>query len=216
MKNKILVETWSDCDSSSSDDESTIESKQMFVLWKKKEKVCNNDFDDLGILQHEYDVLFIDFEKLISKCKILKKTITTLTIDLNNAKNEFKIVIGNRNDLEYAYNNAKSEIEALRLELENKDKAFLVSMNENSGLKLSINEKTMQCPNEHLKTKNRQYRKHENVDCYKCGVKSHMPYKCCYVKLDSLLFKRTWVLKGSHILSNHKGPIKVWIPISSK
>ena len=105
--------------------------------------ICN--IDDLDTLQHEYDCLFIDFEKLMSKCKELKKTITSLTIKLDNAKNEYEIVIGNRNDLEDAYKNAKFEVEGLRLELENKDKALLVSMNENSALKLSINEKIMQC-----------------------------------------------------------------------
>ena len=40
----------------------------------KKEKVCNNDFDDLDIL---------DF----------KKTITSLNFELENAKNEYEIVI---------------------------------------------------------------------------------------------------------------------------
>ena len=111
--------------------------------------------------------------------------------------------------MENAYKNAKSEIEALRLELENKDNALLVSMNKNSVLKLSINEKTMQCSNEHLKSENRQYRKHENVACYKYGVKGHMSYKCCYIKHDFSLFKRIWVPKGSHVLSNRKRPIKV-------
>ena len=48
------------------------------------------------------------------------------------------------------------KIEALRLELENKNKALLVSMNENYVLKLSINEKTMPCSNEHSNSKNRQ------------------------------------------------------------
>ena len=181
MKKKILVETWSNCDSSSSDDELMIEARENFYLKGKIDKVCNNDdFDDLDTLQHKYDCLFIEFEKLMSKCKNLKKTITSFNIDLDNAKNE-----GNRNDLEDAYNNVKSEIEALRLELENKDKALLVFMNENSGLKLSINEKIMQCSNEHSKSENRQYRKHENVACYKCDVNGHMPYKCCYVKHDS-------------------------------
>ena len=79
----------------------------------KDDKVCN--IDDIDTLKHEYDCLFIDFEKLMSKCKELKKTITSLTIKLDNAKNEYEIVIGNRNDLEDAYNNAKSKIEALRL-----------------------------------------------------------------------------------------------------
>ena len=78
----------------------------------KKDKVCNDD--DYDTLQHEYDCLFIDFEKLMSKFKDFKKTITSLNIDLDNAKNEYKIVIGNRNDLEEAYEKAKSKIKALR------------------------------------------------------------------------------------------------------
>ena len=60
-----------------------IEERANFCLMEKDGKVCNND--DLDILQHEYDCLFIDFEKLMFKCKNLKKTITTLTIELDNA-----------------------------------------------------------------------------------------------------------------------------------
>ena len=93
---------------------------------------------------------------------------------------------------------------------------MLVCMNENSALKLSINEKTMQCSNEHLKSENRLYWKHDNVTCYKCGVKGHMLYKYYYIKYDSSLFKKIGVPKGSHILSNHEGPIKVWVSIYSK
>ena len=59
MKKKILVETCSDCYSSSSDDKSIIEVRANFYLMAKEKKVCNNDFDDLNILQHEYDCLFI-------------------------------------------------------------------------------------------------------------------------------------------------------------
>ena len=92
--------------------------------------------------------------------------------------------------MEETYENAKSKIKALRLELENKDKALLVCVNENSTLKMSIDEKYMQCFNESSKTDNMQYRKHENVACYKCGVKGHMPYKCCYIEHDSSLFKK--------------------------
>ena len=59
MKKKILIETWSNCYSFSSDDESMIEARANFYLMAKEKKVCNNDFDDLDILQHEYDCLFI-------------------------------------------------------------------------------------------------------------------------------------------------------------
>ena len=154
MKNKILVETWSNCDSSSSDDELMIEARANFCFMAKKDKVCNNDdFDNLDTLQNEYDCLFIDFEKLMSKCKKLKKNITTLTIDLDNAKNEYEIVIDNRKNLEEAYENAKSEIVALKLELENKDKTLLVCVNENSALKMFIDENQKQCSNESSKLK---------------------------------------------------------------
>ena len=50
MKNKILVETWSDCYFSLSDDKSIIEARANFCLMAKEEKLCNNDFDDLDIL----------------------------------------------------------------------------------------------------------------------------------------------------------------------
>ena len=42
-------------------------SKSKLLAYGKDDKVCN--IDDLDILQHEYDCLFIDFEKLMSKCK---------------------------------------------------------------------------------------------------------------------------------------------------
>ena len=57
----------------------------------------------------------------MSKCKELKKTITSLNLELDNAKNEYEIVISNKNGLEDAYKNAKFEIEVLRLELKHKD-----------------------------------------------------------------------------------------------
>ena len=52
----------------------------------KEKKVCNNDFDNLDTLQHEYDCLFIDFEKLMLKYKDFKKTITSLNLELENAR----------------------------------------------------------------------------------------------------------------------------------
>ena len=76
------------------------------------------------------------------KCKSFKKTITFLILELNNAKNGYEIVIENKiKKLEEAYENAKYEIKALKLELENNDKALFVFVNENSALKMSIDEK---------------------------------------------------------------------------
>ena len=48
MKKKILVEAWSDCESSSSNDESMIEARANFCLMEKDDKVCN--IDDLDTL----------------------------------------------------------------------------------------------------------------------------------------------------------------------
>ena len=66
---------------------------------EKEKKVCNNDFDDLDILQNEYDYLFTDFEKLMLKYKDFKKTITSLNLELENTRNEYEIVIGNKKKL---------------------------------------------------------------------------------------------------------------------
>ena len=63
----------------------------------KEEKVCNYDFDVLDTLQHEYDCLFIDFEKLMLKYKNFKKTIASLNLELENVRNEYEIVIDNNN-----------------------------------------------------------------------------------------------------------------------
>ena len=34
---------------------------------EKNDEVCDDDFDDYNDIQHEYDYLFNDFEKLIKK-----------------------------------------------------------------------------------------------------------------------------------------------------
>ena len=70
-----------------------IETRANFYLMAKKEKVCSYNFDDLDTLQYEYDCLFIDFEKLMLKYKDFKKIITSFNLELENAKNEYEIVI---------------------------------------------------------------------------------------------------------------------------
>ena len=59
MQKKILLKLGPNYYSSLSDDESMIEARANFYLMAKEEKVYNNDFDDLDILQHEDDCLFI-------------------------------------------------------------------------------------------------------------------------------------------------------------
>ena len=75
--------------------------------------------------KNEYECLFRDFEKLRHRCKDYKKIITKLTLDVENAKHEYDIVVDNKNELEKYFDNLKSENEALRLELENKCKHWM-------------------------------------------------------------------------------------------
>ena len=77
---------------------------------------CDDELDDYDTLQNEYEYLFNDFEKFRHKCKDFKKIIFSFTLDLENARNEYEIVIENRKiTCKKVYENAKFEIEALRL-----------------------------------------------------------------------------------------------------
>ena len=99
--------------------------------------------------------MFNDFKKLRYRCKDFKKIITSLTLNLENAKNKYEIVIENVDNFQKIQDIAKSEIEALKLELESKDKALLDCMNEKVASKLSISEKSKQCSHECSRNENR-------------------------------------------------------------
>ena len=96
-------------------------------------EVCLDDFDKL---QNEYECLFNDFEKLRHRCNDYKKIITTLTLDEENAKLEYDVVIDNKNELKKYLDVMKSENEVLKLELEEKCKALDNCLNENVTLKI--------------------------------------------------------------------------------
>ena len=100
------------------------------------DEVCLDDLDDFDKLQNEYDCLFDDFKKLRHRCKDYKKIITTLTLDVENAKHEYDVVIDSKNELEKYLDVMKSENEVLKLELEEKCKALNNCLNENAALKV--------------------------------------------------------------------------------
>ena len=85
--------------------------------------------------------MFNDFENFKHRCKDYKKIIITLTLDVENAKHDYDVVIDNKNELDKCFNNLKSENETFILELEKKRKALENCLNENTALKISINEK---------------------------------------------------------------------------
>ena len=62
-------------------------------------------------------MLVNDFEKLRHICKNYKKIITTLTLDMENAKLEYDVIINNKNELKKYLDVMKSKNEALKLEL---------------------------------------------------------------------------------------------------
>ena len=57
-------------------------------------------------------------------------------------------------------------------------------------------------------------KKHAHTTCYECGKRGHIAFYCSYKEKHSL-FKKIWVPKGSHVLTNNQRPIKVWVPRSS-
>ena len=59
-------------------------------------------------------------KKLRHRCKDYNKIITTLTINVENAKQEYNVVVDSKNELEKCFDDLKSKNEALRLELKNK------------------------------------------------------------------------------------------------
>ena len=117
-----------------------------------------------------------------------------------------------KNELEKCFDNLKSENKALRLKLEEKNKALRNCLNENTALKISKNRSEKHVNHMHANIPLRK--KHAHISCYECGRKGHIAYYCSFnAKHPSV--KKIWVPKGSHILSNPQGPIKVWVPKSS-
>ena len=107
--------------------------------------------------------------------------------------------------------NLKSENEVLKLEIEEKHKALEKNLNENAALKLTIDEKRKHTYHKYANRPPRK--KHTYITCYECGRKGHIAFYCSF-KVKSSSFKKIWVPKGSHILTNTQGPIKVWVPKS--
>ena len=153
---------------------------------------------------------------MLHKCTNYRKIISALTLELENTKHDYDEVSEKNIEYQSELNDARTEIETLKLELENKEKALNKCMNENATLKLSIDEKLKHCNHDCLKHDNRQYRKkHAPITCYNCGRKGHISHYCSFNKKISSTIKRIWVSKGSHVMTNHQGPIKVWVPKSS-
>ena len=169
-----MVATWSDSDPFLSESEPKMEIKANLCLMAINDEVCIDEFDDFDKLHNEYECLFNDFEKLGHKCKEYKKIITTLTLDVENAKYDYDVVIDNENELEKCSENLKSENEALILKLEEKCKALENCLNENAALKISINEKEKHTNHMHA---NRPLRKkHAPITYYECGRKGHIAF----------------------------------------
>ena len=64
---------------------------------EKDDEVCLDELHDFDTLQNEYKCLFYDFEKLKHRCKDYMKIIATVTLDVENVKHEYDVVIDNKN-----------------------------------------------------------------------------------------------------------------------
>ena len=81
------------------------------------------------------NVCLMTLKKLRHRCKSYKKIITALTLDAEMAKHDYDVVINNKDELEKYFDDLKTKNEALRLELEEKNKALENCLNENVTLK---------------------------------------------------------------------------------
>ena len=141
---------------------------------------------------------------------MLFRSIASLNLDVELAKKDYEIISVDKKNLQIDLENEKSKNEVLSLELENKNKELTKWMNENSALKLSLKEIPVHGSHIHSQGRNNYYkRRNANVSCYKCGRIGHISY-FCYTTV-----KKVWVPKSSHLLTNHQGPIKVWVPKTS-
>ena len=61
----------------------------------------------------------------------------------------------------------------------------------------------------HMHGNRNSRKKHAHITCYKCGRKGHIVFYCSFKKKHSS-FKKIWVPKGSHVLTNNQEPIKIW------
>ena len=113
--------------------------------------------------------MFNDFEKLRHRCKDYKKIITTLTLDIEKTKLDYDVVMNNKNELEKCFDNLKSENKALRLKLEEKNKALRNCLNENTALKISKNRSEKHV--NHMNANRSLRKKHAHISYYECGRK---------------------------------------------
>ena len=161
--------------------------ENLYLMAIDDDEVCTDDFDDFDRLQNEYECLFNDLEKLRHGCKDYKKIIATLTLDVENAKHDYDVVVDSKNELEKCFTNVKSENKALRLELDKKHKALEKNLDENVALKLIINEKKRHTYHKHANRPPRK--KHAHITCYECGRKCHIVFYCSF-KVKCSLFKK--------------------------
>ncbi|OMO55022.1 hypothetical protein CCACVL1_27438 [Corchorus capsularis] len=172
--------------------------------------IVHYDNDDM---QYDYDNLCDEFDKLILKYKVLKKKANALHDDLEKIKVEFQIVFDDRNMLQVELEHARNDYDALKLDLESKSKALQETLVENSTLKLTIDELSkLNLKNDVGNACHKCSHHASHVHCYACGRRGHLSYDCYHKGGNHPRTKMIWVPKGSHVLTNPRGPIKVWVP----
>ena len=186
-KFKAMMATWSDSEDSSTDDEVA-----HLCFMANEKKVCaknNYDFtfkeshDASNDLVHEYRLLKIEHKKL-------NRHVDSFSLDNTN--------LANKND------DLNAKIDILKNEKNNfsKEKEFLEKEN---VISKDLCKKVFNKKNILIEEKKQKLLKNFNIP-----ASFNFSYKCGFNAYPSRL-RKVWVPKGT-IITNHKGPKKVWVP----
>ncbi|XVF37301.1 hypothetical protein REPUB_Repub19eG0134400 [Reevesia pubescens] len=209
---KAMVATWSDSESSDSNDHESEETdvKANLCLMandqSSEDEVTSNSDVNISYeeLENEHDELIIEYEKLLKTCMKLKQNLVELKDEFTNVQNE-------KDTLSVKLGKAKTDYSDLMEKHENRAKELDIALGEILSLKKRLEESSKTPLNSNVPKRRNSFKKRFNGYCYCCGKKGHISYDCHHND-NAPKTSMVWVPKGSHVLTNPQGPIKVWVP----
>ncbi|XP_058219533.1 uncharacterized protein LOC131330063 [Rhododendron vialii] len=227
-KKRAMMAAWDNSDDSSSDedDEQQEVANLCFMAIEENEVDLDSSysFDELFIA---YKELKVEFEKVVSKNKFLKKVAKDLSLEIDDLIEEKDIL--------------EEENESLRTSLE-KEKEYLKDISKNESLEKQIDDLTNSLskltngkesldillgkqmvsfhkagigynPTQHknLFGKDVPPSSHSKLTCHYCGKIGHISPTCPMKGYSSSNAKKVWVPKN-RINANLQGPKMIWVP----
>ncbi|XVF04301.1 hypothetical protein REPUB_Repub05bG0070600 [Reevesia pubescens] len=155
-------------------------------------------------LENEHDDLILEYEKLLNTCMKLKQNLIEL-------KDEFTNVQKEKDALSVKLGKANTDYSALMEKHENRAKELDIALGEILSLKKRLEKSSKMTLNSNVQRRKSSFKRKFNGYCYCCGKKGYLSYN--YYHNDRVpKTSMVWVPKGSHVLTNPQGPIKVWVP----